>query len=154
MNWFIASSALVLVIAAAIMDLRTREISDWIPASLFLLAIVAKAFDWTESTWIDLLLGCLLGFVAPCLLYSVGAMGGGDVKVLAAVGALLGPWGMMHAFVWIGLAGGLLAIVSLVRRQREYAYVPAIAAGLLAHFFGSGVLDAQQAFAMIQAGLT
>jgi prepilin peptidase CpaA len=56
------------------------------------------------------LAGCLIGFVSFCILWLLGAMGGGDVKLMAALGAWLGPSGLLIVgtgslvmFVLIGL---------------------------------------------------
>jgi prepilin peptidase CpaA len=136
MTWSLALAVLVVLAWAAWVDLRTREVPNWIPLSLTVVAACAVAFGWTSRSWSDLAVGSLIGFSVPAVLYFLGAMGGGDVKLLGALGALLGPVGTLNALVWIGLAGGALAIVSLCRKQREYAYVPAIAVGLLLHLIG------------------
>jgi prepilin peptidase CpaA len=44
-------------------------------------------------------------------LFLVGGMGAGDVKLLAAFGAWLGPTGTLWAVLWTALAGGVLALV-------------------------------------------
>jgi prepilin peptidase CpaA len=50
--------------------------------------------------------------------YGLGATGAGDVKLMAAVGAIVGPPLVFSAFVCTCLAGGVLAIVVAVRRRR------------------------------------
>lgn len=131
--WVNAVMLSLLVIAAAI-DLRRREVPHWIPISLLALAILSVGFQLVELTWIDLLGGLAIGFVVPFILYLIGGIEAGDVKLLAALGALVGPWAMISVLIWIGLAGGVLALVSLLRGRREYAYVPAITMGFLMHF--------------------
>ena len=59
-------------------------------------------------------MGLALLFGVP--FFMLGAMGGGDVKLLAAVGAFLGPKDMIGACLLIGLLGGVLALVEAVRR--------------------------------------
>jgi hypothetical protein len=56
---------------------------------------------------------------------------------VAALGAVLGPLGLVQALFWIALAGGVLAVFAAARGQRDYAYVPAITAGVLVHWFAS-----------------
>lgn len=41
----------------------------------------------------------------------MGGMGAGDVKALGALGALLGPIPLLHVFVYMGLIGGLMAVL-------------------------------------------
>lgn len=55
-------------------------------------------------------LGMLTGFSLMFLPYLLGGMGAGDVKAMAALGALLGPSAIIHVFLYMGLIGGLLAL--------------------------------------------
>ena len=59
--------------------------------------------------------GCLLAFVLMFMLHIFGAMGAGDVKLFAAIGAVTGSQMVMPTFVVVILTGGLLAVVSMVR---------------------------------------
>jgi prepilin peptidase CpaA len=49
-----------------------------------------------------------------------GQMGGGDVKLMAALGSLLGTYAIMNVFLYTTLAGGLLAIVFAVCRKEGF----------------------------------
>jgi Flp pilus assembly protein protease CpaA len=68
--------------------------------------------------------------------YLFGATGGGDVKLLAAAGMVLGPGATVWAFVATLIAGGALALIVAVQRRwarrtdNSFAYAPAIAAGV------------------------
>jgi prepilin peptidase CpaA len=44
-------------------------------------------------------------------LFALGGMGAGDVKLLAAFGAWLGPMGALWTALWASLAGGVFALV-------------------------------------------
>ena len=59
------------------------------------------------------LLGGLAGFLLLFLPYLLLGMGGGDVKALAALGALLGPAAILQVFILTALSGGLLALLYL-----------------------------------------
>jgi prepilin peptidase CpaA len=48
------------------------------------------------------------------LYYLLGMMGGGDVKLMGAVGALLGPADAFYAFVFSAIVGGIYAIYKLI----------------------------------------
>ena len=63
-----------------------------------------------------------------------GGFGGGDVKLVIALGAALGPLALLSALFWVALSGGLLALIAVIRGRRDLAYVPAIAMGLLVYF--------------------
>jgi prepilin peptidase CpaA len=48
----------------------------------------------------------------------IGATGAGDVKLMAAVGTLVGPGPTLRAFVFTAVAGGVFAVVVAARRGR------------------------------------
>ena len=131
MLWIILS----LVIVATIFDLRTREVPDWIALAILVCAVLATAFGWTGVRWPSLFGGMFLGFACGAPLFYLAGFGGGDVKLVAAVGAAVGPSSLLCVLFWTVLAGGLLALVAKFRGKREFAYVPAIAAGLLIQAF-------------------
>ncbi len=59
--------------------------------------------------------GCALAFVLMFTLHIFGAMGAGDVKLFAAIGAVTGAQLVVPTFLVVVLTGGLLAIVSTIR---------------------------------------
>lgn len=61
------------------------------------------------------LAGCGLAFVLMFMLHVFGAMGAGDVKLFAAIGAVIGVQLVMPTFLVVVITGGILAIVSIVR---------------------------------------
>ncbi len=52
-----------------------------------------------------------LGLLAFGIIFWLGGMGAGDVKLCAAIGAWIGPHQMILALIFISLAGGVMAIV-------------------------------------------
>ncbi|MBA2705264.1 MAG: prepilin peptidase [Blastocatellia bacterium] len=61
------------------------------------------------------LAGCGLAFVLMFILHIFGAMGAGDVKLFAAIGAVTGAQLVVPTFLVVVLTGGLLAVVSIIR---------------------------------------
>lgn len=61
------------------------------------------------------LAGCALGFGLMFMLHVFGAMGAGDVKLFAAIGAVTGVQLVLPTFIVVVLTGGLLALVSVIR---------------------------------------
>ena len=64
------------------------------------------------------LVGALIGFALMLPGHLLGGTGAGDVKLLAALGTLLGPGGIVMAFLYSAIAGGLLAVGHAVGRGR------------------------------------
>ncbi len=102
----------VLLIAATF-DVRSHRIPNWLTLSSALAGLV---YHSAVSGWYGLLFsseGLLLGGAFLIPFYLKGGMGAGDVKLLAAVGALLGPGGVFWAFLGTALAGGVYAVALL-----------------------------------------
>ena len=123
--WF----ALALVLIAVVRDLRTREIPDSIPVCLFLVALASTLLQLDTTDWLARLLGLTLGLGVGATLFYLGAMGGGDAKLLAGLGAVTGWLPLLSVLFYTALAGGLLGYVALKRGAKDLAYAPAIGVG-------------------------
>jgi prepilin peptidase CpaA len=64
------------------------------------------------------LAGFALGLALMMPGHMLGATGAGDVKLMAAVGAIVGPVVVVSAFLFTAVAGGVLAVVVAARRRR------------------------------------
>jgi len=104
--------------AAAVIDLRTRRIPNILTATLAAIGIGLAAAGFGRVGLGASLLGCLLGLAFMMPGHIFGATGAGDVKLLAAAGALLGPTDTIYAFLYTAMAGGALALVVAVARRR------------------------------------
>jgi prepilin peptidase CpaA len=78
---------------------------------------IAASGHGIKSPWAALG-GCAVGLLAMLPGYLIGATGGGDVKLVAAMGTLLGPRGVLFAVLYTAIAGGLLALIVAARRRR------------------------------------
>lgn len=101
---------LVLVAAATFTDLRSRRIPDWL--SLPFLAAGLAVSSWLHG-WHGLeqsLAGVALGGLLFGILALMGGMGGGDVKLCAAIGGWIWWHKMLLALVLTGITGGIMAL--------------------------------------------
>jgi prepilin peptidase CpaA len=100
---------------ACVTDLRTRRIPNVLT---FGAALTGSVYQFA-SGGIDGLghsaLGWLLGAVIFILPFALGGLGGGDVKLLAALGAWLGPADVLWLSLYTGVAGGVMAVVVSAR---------------------------------------
>lgn len=132
--------ALILVIAAAI-DVRTYTISNRLNLGV---AVLAPLYWWSIGLpiWPDAAIQLALAggvFVLLAIPFFLGMMGGGDVKLAAAIALWFSPAATVRFLVIMSLAGGLLTLVVVaVHRLRskegrpEIPYGVAIAIGGLA----------------------
>lgn len=112
-----AFGLVLLVSVAAALDLGTRRIPNALTVGGLMVALGLRCFSGVPAVT-EGLLGALIAFGVSFPLFLLGGMGGGDVKLLSAVGAFLGPHRLWIALLAMALAGGVLALgVALVRRR-------------------------------------
>ena len=103
--------------AAVFTDVRTRRIPNWLTGAIAGAAF-GLAFGGGPVTPVRALLGLLVGLVLMLPGHVIGATGAGDVKLMAVVGAVVGPDVIFRAFLYSAVAGGVLAIAVALRRGR------------------------------------
>jgi prepilin peptidase CpaA len=113
---------------AAAIDVRTRRVPNPLTAAIALIGVAIAAAGLGRVGVGLSLAGCLVGLVLMLPGYVIGATGGGDVKLLASLGTLLGPAPTLRAFVASAIAGGLIAVFVAYRRGRLAATVAGTAA--------------------------
>ena len=120
---FFAADALALAVVAAIIDVREHRIPNWLTYPGIVLGILLR---WSLLGWRGLgsaFTGCLLAGGIVFVFYLVRAMGAGDVKLLAAIGSLVGPSNAVVVLLATAMAGGVLAIIYALSRGRLVATV-------------------------------
>ncbi len=104
--------------AGAAIDLRTRRVPNPLTALLAATGVGFAAVGISGLTIGASLLGFALGLALMLPGHLLGATGAGDVKLFAALGALVGPAHIATAFVYTAIAGGVIALVIAIRRRR------------------------------------
>ncbi|MEZ5392757.1 MAG: prepilin peptidase [Bryobacterales bacterium] len=152
MIWLLWLSVAVGLMASA-EDLWRREISNVVTASAFTVGVALNGYLHGWDGVVASLLGGVIGFAVFLLFFVLGGMGGGDVKLMAAFGAIIGKEQVITAAVMTALVGGLMALVFLgyckIRRlfskpgsgseeqpdrKLFIPYAPAISLGVLLSF--------------------
>ena len=110
MNSFPVIAAVVVALVAVVFDVRTRRIPNFLTfggaAAAMAYAVFAgglPALGWAVAGWV---LGAALFFP----FFALRGMGAGDVKLLAALGAWLGPGAAVWVAIYASMAGGVLAV--------------------------------------------
>lgn len=120
----------IALLIAAFTDIRRRQIDNWLNAGIVL---AAPLFWWSGglALWPDVAmqLGVALGaFAILAGLFALGAMGGGDVKLLTALALWVKPEWFLELVIIMALLGGILTIVMgawhIARRQRDRLAIP------------------------------
>lgn len=125
----LAGLAIALLIAA-FTDLRSRQIGNWLNAAI---ALGAPLFWWASglALWPDIAwqIGiALAAFAVLAGLFALGAMGGGDVKLLTALALWIEPAWFLKLLIVMALLGGVLTIVlaawHMLRGRKDRLAVP------------------------------
>ena len=113
--------ALLLLVAfmAAIFDMRSRRIPNWVSVGGVALGLALNTFLYGIPGLKSSALSLLIGFGIYFVLYAVRAMGAGDVKLMGAVGAIVGRWqNWMGIFIVTAVIGGAAALALSISRGR------------------------------------
>jgi prepilin peptidase CpaA len=126
----LAALAIALLVAG-FTDLRSRHIGNWLTGAV---ALGAPLFWWASglAPWPDIALQVGVAFAAFAVLaglFALGAMGGGDVKLLTALALWIEPtWFLKLLVVMMSLLGGVLTVVfafwHITRRRTDRLAIP------------------------------
>jgi prepilin peptidase CpaA len=92
-------------------DTLKHKIPNLLNLCLLIAGIVIFTLNQGMSGLLSSLCGFGLGLALLLLPHLMGGIGAGDVKALGALGALIGPYDILHVFIYMGLYGGLLAVI-------------------------------------------
>ena len=104
----------VLVMTAAVYDIRWRRIPNWVTVSGAVLGFAVNLYfsGWSGLAMAGAGLGLALAIYMP--LYLLRAMGAGDAKLMGAVGAMVGPANWLVAFFFSIVISAILGILTLL----------------------------------------
>ena len=102
----------------AAIDIRTRRIPNVITLGTAVAGLGLAFAGWSGISPASSMLGLLLGLLFMLPGYVFGGTGAGDVKLMAAVGAVLGVQRIVPAVLLTAIAGGVLAVVIAIGTRR------------------------------------
>jgi prepilin peptidase CpaA len=126
----LATGLVVALMTAVMTDLRARIIPNRLTLAI---GLAAPLWWWSSGLplWPGAAVQLALGGLALAAffgVFAIGAMGGGDVKLIAALGLWLLPGDFLRMLMWMALAGGLLTLAMLawhkLRRLSEQPEIP------------------------------
>lgn len=124
--YFVFALALMWLIFASVQDVRKREIANWLNFSLIGIGLAFKLIIGLEGNWnvfIYGLVGFAVFYVLALIVYYLGAVGGGDAKLLMGIGAIL-PSNGLEEIIYSGLLFlGIFLIVGAVYSLIYSAFV-------------------------------
>ncbi len=113
---------IILVVVAAIWDIKTQKIPNYLTFPSWGIGIIYHMSQNGIDGLIFSIKGLFLGMALLLFFYVLKGMGAGDVKLMGAVGALLGWEGVLKAFFFSAIIGGIYSIIVILRAHilREF----------------------------------
>ncbi len=112
---------IALLVWAAVQDLRSRRIRNWLTLSVAWSGLIGSLLlppDVAPVAPLQSVLGLLTGFALSFTLFALGAVGGGDVKLLAGIGAWVGPGNVLLIFIVRALVGLVIVLGQALAQGR------------------------------------
>src|SRR5262245_38719303 len=117
MTWIPAEVAWLVsavLVEAAVIDGWKLRVPNWLTFHFALGGLIYATWLGGGQGLLWSLTGAGLGLALLLPLYAIGGMGAGDVKLLAGVGAWIGPTLIWGAFAWSAIVGGLMGVAMIV----------------------------------------
>jgi prepilin peptidase CpaA len=116
---------ILLVLPAAVFDYRQRRIPNWLVLAGLLCGIALNTFLLYDNPsaatgLVYALEGLGLAFAVYFPLYLLRGMGAGDVKLMAAVGAIVGPVLWLWVLFFTAVLGGITAVIVVLSKGRVH----------------------------------
>ena len=133
------------LLALSVIDLRTFEIPVGFNIFILVLGIVRAIYDYEQIVTYLIGMVCVSGFLFILFLLTRGrGIGGGDIKLMAAAGLLIG-WQNIIIALFVGCILGSIIHISLMiilRKERMLAFGPYLSLGIfLAMLYGKPLFD-------------
>ena len=104
----------ILFLSSAITDMRNQKIYNVQTYTAILMGLCLNGIHFENNGFMFSLTGLMVGFVLLFPFYLCGGMGAGDVKYLAAIGALKGTCFVLETMYYSALIGGCMALSLIV----------------------------------------
>ena len=111
------AAAIVIAAIAAVTDTATSRIPNVLTFTAASFALLFHTTAPAGSGGTFALAGLAVGLAVFFPLFALGAMGAGDVKLMAAIGAWIGAMPILYVGLYGSIAGGVFALIVAIRRR-------------------------------------
>lgn len=115
-NPYALAGGVCFALAGATCDLRCRRIPNRLTGAAVFIAFAVNTWTGGVRGLLGSLAACLLAGAAFAIMFFMGGMGGGDVKLMAAIAAFTGLAYLPELLLATALAGGVFALILAVAR--------------------------------------
>jgi prepilin peptidase CpaA len=108
---------ITILVISLITDIRKRKILNIVTIPAILFGFIYYSFFQGLEGFLFSGKGFFLGLSLLLIPYLLGGMGAGDVKLMAAIGTLMGTSFILYSFVYIAIIGGLISVILIMKRN-------------------------------------
>jgi prepilin peptidase CpaA len=124
---FITITLIIILTIAAVTDLQHRKIPNAVTIPAMLYGLICHTYLNGLDGFLFSVMGTVVGLGLLLLFYiNNGMMGAGDVKLMGAVGSILGPLGVFKAFLFTAVVGGIYALIVFAIRGQFIRFLKRI----------------------------
>ena len=105
---------LLISILGGIYDWKSRRIPNWLTFGTFCLALLVNIFNLKMNGVLNCIFGFIVGILLLIIPYLMGGMGAGDVKLLGAIGSLVGYKNIILIFFYSAICGSLMGLIWII----------------------------------------
>ncbi|MFC4321747.1 A24 family peptidase [Litchfieldia salsa] len=114
---FIYPILFIALFISFITDIKERKILNIITLPTILYGVIYHSIANGWSGFLFSGFGFVVGFGLLLIPFILGGMGAGDVKLMSAIGSLMGAMFIMKAFVYISIIGGVISLFLIIRNR-------------------------------------
>jgi prepilin peptidase CpaA len=133
-GWFLLW---IIVLISLYTDLKTRKIYNKVVLPGMVLGLALNGLEGGAAGMLFSLKGLGVGLGIFFLPFLLGGIGAGDVKLLGTIGAIKGPLFVLWTGLGTGVAGGIIALIILIRRGQLVAALKRIWFSVFLFFGGA-----------------
>ncbi len=115
-DWYVCVFLAGVLITASVIDLYLHKIPNLLTYPTIIIGLLYHIVYYGVNGLMLSMGGLFAGSAMLGIFYLTGGMGAGDVKLMGAVGAVLGPKSVLIAFLFTGIIGGIYAVAIMVLR--------------------------------------
>ncbi len=114
---------LLISLVGSIFDLKIRKIPNWLTFGTFFLVLIFHAVNLNFSGAAQSVIGFFVGIAVLFIPYLMGGMGAGDVKLLGAIGAVVGFKDVLWIFFYSAICGLFLGLIWIVAKPGHLKFL-------------------------------
>lgn len=113
---------IAVAITSAFFDIKFRRVPNWITFGVFFFMLGLSLITLKLNIILNCLGGFFIGIILLIIPFALGGMGAGDVKLLGAIGSIVGIKGIINIFFYTAFIGLITGLIYFIKRPDRLKY--------------------------------